>query len=254
LAVKKAVSVSVAGLCEEPYVSVLCYPKPSKVEAEKRLKELQRLGISALEFNGEKEVFGVRILGKGYVGVVVKAFKHREIVALKIRRVDADRLQMQHESQMLERANSVGVGPELLGVSKNFLVMQFVGGDLLPRWFEKTRRKVLVRRVLRGILEQCWRMDEIRLDHGELSDAPKHVIVNERNVPVIVDFETASVNRRPSNVTSICQFLFFSGEIGRKMDDVLGEKDKNEIVEALRRYKRARNREDFERILEACGV
>jgi len=252
--VKKAVSVPVAELCEEPYVSVLCYPKPSRVEAETRVKELQKLGIAALEFGGEKGVFGVGILGKGYVGIVVKAFKRGNTLALKIRRVDADRVRMQHESKMLRRANSVGVGPELLGVSKNFLVMQFVEGDLLPRWLGRRLRKALVEEVLCDVLEQCWRMDEVGLDHGELSHAPKHVIVDAKNTPVIVDFETASVNRRPSNVTSICQYLFLSGETAKKVGGKLGGKDEGKIVEALRRYKHERNRGNFERVLEACGL
>ena len=251
---KEVVTVPVAELCEEPYVSVLCYPRPNRVEAERRLEELEKLGVSALEFGGRKEVFGVGILGKGYVGLVVKAFECGKTVALKIRRVDANRLGMQHESSMLERANAVDVGPGLLGMSNNFLVMEFVEGDLLPHWLDKAPRNTLVKKVLRGVLEQCWRMDEVGLDHGELSDAPKHVIVSEKNVPVIVDFETASVDRRPSNVTSICQFLFFSGKIGKRVCEMLGMKYESEIVGALRVYKRQRKRENFERVLEACGL
>jgi len=241
-------------LSEEPYASILCYPRSSKAEVGHRLKELQKLGIEALEFSGDKEAFGVRVLGKGCVGIVVKAFVKENEIALKIRRVDADRVKMQHESEMLRKANSVEVGPELLGVSRNFLLMQFIDGDLFPHWLERRLRKDLVKRVLRQILEQCRRMDEAGLDHGELSFAPKHVIVDRTNAPVIVDFETASVNRRPSNVTSICQYLFFSGETAKKVSEKLGEKAASEVVEALRRYKQDRNRENFERVLRVCGL
>jgi putative serine/threonine protein kinase len=246
--------LTVEKLGEEPYACILCYPRPSSAELKKRLKELQELGLGALEFSGEKEAFGIPVLGKGCVGIVIIAYRNGEKVALKIRRVDADRARMHREAKMLKRANLVHVGPRLLDVSKNFLLMQFIGGNLLPVWLERKKGKVLVRKVLREVLEQCWRLDNANLDHGELSYAPKHVIVDRKNVPFIVDFESASVNRRPSNVTSICQFLFLSGVIAQKVAVKLGEKDSKAIIDALRDYKRDRVRGNFERVLEACDL
>ena len=241
-------------LWQEPFASIICYPKPCRTELNRRIKELQRLGIEAIEFSGEKEAFNINVLGKGCVGVVVVAYRGQEKLAVKIRRVDADRSRMQHEAEMLKKANSVDVGPKFLGVSKNFLLMQFVEGNLLPKWLKAPRKNVEVKRVLREILEQCWRLDGAGLDHGELSHAPKHIIVDEDGKPFIVDFETASQNRRPSNVTSICQFLFINGAVAEIVAEKLGERDKTVVVEALRAYKACRSRGNFERVLEACGL
>jgi putative serine/threonine protein kinase len=247
--------VPVGSLADEPYATIICYPRPSRVELRKRLKELEELGVSAIEFSGEKQVLNLHVLGKGCVGLVVKAYQvSGEAVALKIRRVDADRSMMRHEAEMLRVANSINVGPKLLGVSKNFLVMQFVEGDLLPKWLENCRSRKRVKNVLREVLEQCWRLDEAGLDHGELSHAPKHIIVDMVDRPFIVDFETASLNRKPSNVTSITQFLFISGMVAEKVRQKIGEKDKNAIIEALRRYKAEGSRRSFEEILKACGI
>jgi len=251
---KTALAVTIEELSEEPYISIMCYPKPSKTELKKRLEELQRLGVETLEFSGEKQAFNKSILGKGCVGIVIIAYRNREKVALKIRRMDADRSKMQQEAKMLKKANSMHVGPRLLGVSKNFLLMQFIDGDLLPKWLEKRKRKAVIVKVLREVLEQCWRLDIAGLDHGELSHAPKHVIIDKSDVPFIVDFETASLNRKPSNVTSICQFLFISGVVAEKVAEKLGEKDKKAIIEVLRLYKGNRKREYFEPVLEACGL
>ncbi|MGC8998413.1 MAG: RIO1 family regulatory kinase/ATPase [Candidatus Bathyarchaeia archaeon] len=251
----ESLKISLGGLREESFASILCYPEPSKAEVEKRLKELEKLGVTALEFCGEKQVANLKVLGKGCVGIVVKAFRESgEAVALKIRRVDADRAMMLHEAEMLKVANSVGVGPQFLGVSKNFLVMQFVEGILLPEWLEKCRGKTRLKMVLRDILEQCWRLDRAGLDHGELSHASKHVIVDSHGKPVIVDFETASQNRKPSNVTSIAQFLFISGTVAQKIAQKLGEKDKEAVVEALRRYKADGSRQNFEALLSVCNL
>jgi putative serine/threonine protein kinase len=240
-------------LVEEPYASMLCYPAAVKKELKKRLSELRELGITGLEFTGEKRVQNLQVLGKGCVGVVTGARRDGERVALKIRRTDADRASMRREAGLLVRANLVDVGPRFLGASKDFLVMQFVEDELLPRWLEKKVSKARTRRVLRDVLEQCWRLDAAGLDHGELSHAPKHLIVTKEDGVFIVDFETASVNRRPSNVTSICQFLFMS-HLACKVAEKLGRRHKETLIDALRRYKRDVNRGNFEKVLESCGL
>lgn len=251
---RKGPTITLEKLIEEPYASIICYPRLSKAELKKRLKELQKLSIKALEFRGEKEAFNTPVLGKGCVGLVTIAYRNGEKVALKIRRVDADRSKMQNEAEMLKNANSVGVGPRFLGVSKNFLLMQFIDGDLFPTWLKKRKTKTLVKKVLREVLEQCWRLDAAGLDHGEISHAPKHIIVDGEGLPFIVDFETASLNRRPSNVTSVCQFLFLGGFVASKVAESVGVKDKRVVVEALRHYKSERTYKNFEAVLKVCGL
>lgn len=253
--IAKIQQVSIEKLADEPYSTIICYPKPNRAELRKRLKELEKLGISSIEFSGEKQVLNFHVLGKGCVGLVVKAYRtNGEVVALKVRRVDANRTMMKHEAGMLKIANSVNVGPKLLGVSKNFLVMQYIDGYILPKWLDSCRSRKRIKSVLRDVLEQCWRLDQARLDHGELSHAPKHVIVNSYDKPVIVDFETASLNRKPSNVTSITQFLFISGTVADKVKQKLGERDKMAIIEALKRYKVEGNRQRFNEVLKICGL
>jgi putative serine/threonine protein kinase len=250
---KTPVTVLTENLRGEPYASILCYPRVSDAELQNRLGELQEHGVKAVEFAGKTSAFNVPVLGKGFVGIVVIAHLDAQRAALKIRRVDADRLGLQHEAQMLVKANSVQVGPKLMSVSKNFLLMQLIEGDLLPGWLEVHKETESVRSVLIDVLEQCWRLDAIGLDHGELSKAPKHLIVDRAQKPFIVDFETASVDRKPANVTSVCQFLFASGgAIARAVAETLGERNGAEIIRALRLYKNHRTRENFDRVLQAC--
>jgi putative serine/threonine protein kinase len=249
------VVVPIENLKEEPYATVLCYPRASETEVQTRLKELQKHGVTAVEFTGKTSVFNVPVLGKGFVGVAVIAHLNGQRTALKIRRVDADRVGLQHEAAMLAKANSVNVGPKLISASTNFLLMQFIDGDLLPNWLEthKGKEKERVHSVLQEVLEQCWRLDTIGLDHGELSKAPKHVIVSKEQEPFIVDFETASVNRKPANVTAMCQYLFASnGAVARMAAESFGEKSFKELVGALKIYKRDRTRGNFEQLLQIC--
>jgi len=241
------------GLCERKHCKVLCYPRCEQEELERRLKELERLGVQSLEFAGEKSIFDVPVLGKGCVGVVVVAYTNLGRAALKIRRVDADRKGMFHEGEMLQRANAIDVGPRLLEISENFLLMELVEGTHFPEWIESVEGRethLRIRMVLKAVLEQCYRLDESGLDHGELSKAPKHIIVDADDLPYLIDFETASINRRVSNVTSVCQYLFLGSQIADKVKDKLGKVDEKELINVLRNYKRERTRENFEKIVE----
>jgi len=247
--------IPLSRLSEGPYSSVLCFPKPNPTEIISRIQELQELGITALEFSGKVSLFGVAlpVLGKGFVGIVVSARMAEEMVAVKIRRLDADRPNLLHEAQMLRLANGVKVGPKLIEASKNFLVMEIVNGDILPIWLQTNSDMVVVKAVVRDILEQCWRLDQAGLDHGELSKAPKHVLVDKAGKAFIVDFETASVERRDANVTAICQYLFASNSSACvTLTQIFGLKDRTQLVEALRSYKKNKSRMDFENLIRVC--
>jgi putative serine/threonine protein kinase len=138
-----------------------------------------------------------------------------------------------------------------LAASKNFLVMEYVQGQTLEQWLLHHKGKKEKEKVLREILEQCWRLDQARLDHGELSYAAKHVIVARNGKPTIVDFETSSANRHPANVTAISQYLFLSSI--RQQASTPSEK-RQTLIEKLRSYKNDRNRTNFENVLKALAL
>jgi putative serine/threonine protein kinase len=244
-------------LREEKYARVLCYPRYKAQEALKRIKELKRLRIKTVEFAGEKSAFNLPVLGKGCVGIVVIAHRDISRIALKIRRVDADRKGMSHEAEMLAQANAIGIGPSFIDVSEDFLLMQFIEGMLVAKWvmnLKCTDAPKRIRGVLREILTQCLRLDQIGLDHGELSHAAKHIIVNAHDTPYLVDFESASTERRASNVTSICQYLFLGGELAKTLRSKLGEINNDVLIDALRKYKREPSDQKFLRILQICRL
>jgi putative serine/threonine protein kinase len=244
-------AVPIRKLLEQPYETILCYPRSTKKELTKRLKELQKLNVTTLSFLGPKQLLNLQILGKGCVGLVVLACTNGKKTALKIRRVDADRTTMRHEAQMLKKANSTSVGPKLLAASKNFLVMQYVQGQTLERWLMHHNGKEEKKKVFREILEQCWRLDQSGLDHGELSYAAKHLIINRNGNPTIVDFETASANRHPANVTAISQYLFLSRPSQRAFTL---PKKRQTLIDGLRSYKKDRNRRNFENVLKTLAL
>jgi putative serine/threonine protein kinase len=242
---------------EQRYRRVLCYPNGDMREFGKRLCELAHLQITALEFSGHVQINGVRVLGKGHVGIVVKAYRKDKAAAIKVRRTDADRLTMQHEAEMLQTANAVGIAPRLLGTTENLLLMEYVKGPLLPEWIARLhmkQEKQRLRHVLRSVMDQAWQLDRAGLDHGELSNASKHIIVKRKDKPCLVDFETASISRRVANVTSLCRYLLLRSPTARLVETKLGEVREDNLIEALREYKSQRSRESFLNLLTASGI
>jgi putative serine/threonine protein kinase len=249
------ITVPTEQLIEEPCASVLCFPNPNQMELQSRIQELRSLGVTAFEFSGTASVFGVGlpVLGKGFVGIVVIAHMKGERVAVKIRRLDAGRVDLLHEARMLSIANSVNVAPKLITASKNFLVMQLIEGELLPNWLKTQKDATPVRHVLREVLEQCFRLDQVGLDHGELSKAPKHLLIDKAGNPFIVDFETASRGRRAANVTAVCQYLFAGNSSASKvLAEIRGERNRLRLFDSLKAYKKDRTRANFENLLQVC--
>ena len=116
--------ISIKKFSEEPYSKILGYPSATNRQIKARIKELEKLKIKSICLTGPTLIGNLEILGKGYVGVVVLVKRGNKEVALKIRRTDSQRQNMKNESILLKLVNSVNVGPRIIDVSKNFLVME----------------------------------------------------------------------------------------------------------------------------------
>lgn len=241
---------------EEPYSKILGYPKASKRQIKSRILELEKLKIKSISLYGPTTIGKLAILGKGYVGVVVLAKKETREIAVKIRRLDSQRKEMKREAKLLETVNSVNVGPKLYGVSRNFVVMEYLEGEKIGDWVKNLNGKGSVKRlklVIKSVLEDCYRLDKIGFDHGELSSISKHVIVGKTK-PTLIDFESSSTKRRVSNVTSITQAIFIGSGIAKMIQRFYRVPSKEEIIEVLRAYKQDQSRKHFEELLSVLKL
>ena len=248
--------IPIKKLVKEPYSKILGYPKATSRQLKSRVLELEKLKIKSISFTGHTTIGNLQILGKGYVGVVVLAKKGNNIIALKIRRLDSQRSEMQSEAKLLRVANSVNVGPKLYDVSKNFLTMEYLEGDKIEDWILSLKSAGSAKKLkslVRIILEDCYRLDQIGFDHGELSSISKHVIVGKSR-STLIDFESSSVNRRVSNVTSITQAIFIGSGISKKVQRIYKIPQKQKIIDVLRTYKQESTRSNFDNILKILKV
>ncbi|UCH57591.1 MAG: serine/threonine protein kinase [Candidatus Bathyarchaeota archaeon] len=236
--------ISIDGLIGSRAGFLLSYPRFDEERAMERLGELRGLGVMAVELRGRHMVEGVPVLGKGHVGVVLAARVGGRPAALKVRRVDSNRGTLEKEAEHLRVANGVSVGPRLIDVSWNFLLMELIEGEYLVDWVGGLGPEdvVILGRVIEDLLDRAHRLDLVGLDHGELSSAHRHVMV-AGGVPRIIDFESASTGRRCSNVTSVTQYLFFNRRMQERVGRVLGLPERGALLEALAAYKSGPSRE-----------
>jgi len=217
---------------------LLSWPSFDEALAEERLRDLRLLGVDAILLGGPHLVGSLRILGKGHVGIVVAAKMGETRAALKVLRTDADRATLRVEAELLGLANSVRVGPELLGCTDDLLLMELIEGVYLGDWLEGLAPADCgqLRDVLGRLLGDARRLDEVGLDHGELVRVRRHIIVSG-GVPRIIDFESASTGRRAANVTTVVQSLFLNQATSARLGRLMRLPEREGLLAALRRYK-----------------
>jgi putative serine/threonine protein kinase len=239
-----------------PYLQVLTYPKPNLTIARARVRQLQKLGVTEIIFAGDTKIGRLGILGLGTVSIVVRASVHGNEHALKIRRCDANRKDMFDEFRLTQLANRVGVGAQAQLVTKDFIVMQLILGEQIDDHLRTVKGKgtrLRVRNILHALFNQCRKLDLVNLDHGQLSDLRKHVIVVGDN-PYIIDFESSSTGRTTKNVTTAAQSMLIGGRSSPLVRRILGLKSSDDALNALREYKKDMSDDNYAALLNVIGI
>jgi putative serine/threonine protein kinase len=243
---------SVEELTRTPYIQILTYPRVSLREAKSRVRQLRKLGVGKIVFEGHAKIGRLGILGIGTVGVVVKAEADGHIRALKIRRTDANRPDMEQEVKIAKLANRVQIGPEIFAHTHDMILMKLLESQEMGAWLKTQRgrgRRDRIRDTVHALLNQCHKLDIMGIDHGQLSDLRKHAVIAEGK-PWLIDFESASTERRPRNVTTAAQYLFVGGFLSPKLRRALGIKETKKLRELLSSYKKDLSGYAYSKILE----
>lgn len=254
--------------------TLLCYPRFNYDIYAERLKELEWLKIDKIGISGKTIIRGINVLGKGHRSIVFKVKKKDSILALKVRRIDSSRKNNHDEVFFQKMANSINIGPKLIDYTDNFLLMEYIDGIKIkdyfcdPNFLNKSvtieqnnknknkddnyldTRKIILdfKKILREILFQCYMLDSIHLDHGELSYIDNHVIVEKKDKVKIIDFESASVERKTINLSSVIHSLLLFGPISSSIREIVKLPEKNEIINLVKKYKQKPSRDSFDDI------
>jgi putative serine/threonine protein kinase len=235
---------------------VLTYPRVSLRLARARLTQLEKLGVKRIILGGRVKLGGLSLLGIGTVSLVVRAETEDGDYALKVRRTDANRKSMKAEFDFTRLANRIGSGPAVKKCTRDFITMQYLNGVELGDWLKALSgrgRRATAKDIVHKLLNQCRKLDVIGLDHGQLSNLRKHVLVLD-DFPYILDFESASTVRKPKNVTSAAQYLFVGGKISSLVRRITGINDERRVIQSLKAYKHEMGDMNYANLLNTIGI
>ncbi len=112
---------------------------------------------------------------------------------------------LKNEAYWLLTLNKHHIGPKLFHVGKDFIVMEFIDGSRIIQYFESANKKSILN-VIKSVILQCHKLDELMVDKKELTNPYKHIIVRH-NKPIMIDFERCKSTQTPKNITQFLQFL-----------------------------------------------
>ena len=92
-------------------------------------------------------------------------------------------------------------------------------------------------------------MDKLKINKEEMSHPHKHILIDKKNNPILIDFERSRYTIKPGNVTQFSDFL-----ISTNVLTILKEKNininKNKLINAAKTYKKQQNKNNFNNILK----
>ena len=202
--------------------------------------------LKTLEKNNIKNI---NYFTKGKRGFIfIGNYKNKKI-AIKIKNPESEAiLRINNEIKFLKILNKKNIGPKLLFSDKDYIIYKFVEGNFIIDYL-KNNKKENIKKIIRKILEQMFIMDKLKTNKEEMSHPQKHIIINKKNNPVLIDFERAHHTIRPGNVTQVCDFLI-SGNIKTILQKNNIKINKKGIINAAKKYKKEQNSGNFNKILK----
>lgn len=239
---------------------VLDYPRENINICRERINKLRQINVDALILEGETLLKRNYVIDKGTNSIIVKLLYSGEYVIGKILRADATRTSLDHEASILryieERYPNTKISPKLYLNLGWLLIMEFVDGIPIGTFLDDTLYDLSIDEIklfLHNVLHKCFLLDKIGVDHGELSNPHKHIYILPDLDAKILDFESASMNRSPKNLTSVYQFLFRSSNAADYLRTLL-DIEYNDIIPLLREYKKSPSRDLFDEILRMSNL
>ncbi|PIN85755.1 MAG: hypothetical protein COV47_00465 [Candidatus Diapherotrites archaeon CG11_big_fil_rev_8_21_14_0_20_37_9] len=180
------------------------------------------------KFLGKNSLALLGKIAKGWTSFVYLAENNNgKKFAVKVLRDKANRMDMvKREFENLSLANSVRVGPKLFKADfdNNVIAWEYVDGMVFSDWLFSNPKKKELEKFIALLYYQAEKLDEIGLDHGQLTGRGHNIIVS-KGKPVIIDFEKASSKRKVHNKNVIDAFFFRNknSKVVKKIRGIMSE-------------------------------
>lgn len=203
------------------------------------LKKLEKIQIKSIGY-----------FKKGKRGFIFTGNFKGKKVAVKIKNPESSAvLRIENEANFLKKLNKKGIGPKLLFFGDDFIVYEFVDGISFTDFLKnKNSNKNIVLKLIKNIFNQLFILDKLNINKEEMSHPQKHILINSRNKPVLIDFERCHYSIKPGNVTQFCDFLM-SGMVKTLLKNKRVMINNEKIINAAREYKKIQSKINFMRII-----
>ncbi|ADL19528.1 Ser/Thr protein kinase [Acidilobus saccharovorans 345-15] len=196
------------------------------------ISEASSLGVDRICLEGPTRLDfilkGLRVLGKGHAGIVVKVLADGAPRALKIKRTDSKRTSLSDEARKLILSSRYGATPMVYGYTDNMILMDYVGSTTLKQvinlYFAHIYNIDNLAAAVRGALRAARALDLAGLLHAELNRPLSNVMYPDPlnlNNALIVDLESTS--HGCGNVNKVASFFLirFHGSVSKHIRELL---------------------------------
>jgi len=202
--------------------------------------------LTELEKNKIKDI---KYFTKGHRGILFSGnFKHKKVM-IKAKLPQSKAIgRIENEAKWLKILNKKNIGPRLLFSKKDYFTCQFIEGDFIIEYLKKSNKEK-IKKTIKDIFNQLFILDKLKVNKEEMHRPVKHIIINKKNKPSLLDFERCHIALRPKNVTQFCQFLI-SGNIPKILKEKGIKINKNKIMKLAADYKKNISKEKLEKIIK----
>lgn len=202
-----------------------------------------------------KQVENTTYFTKGHRGILYMGDYKKKKVVIKTERKDSEAVdRIENEVNYLQILNKKGIGPELLFYDKKkftFFVYEYIDGWFFPIWLEHStkKNKALIKKIIKQVFIQCFRMDKIKVNKEEMHHPYKHIIIDKKTKkPIMVDFERCHKTKEPKNVTQFCTYIISDFIINTLKDKGI-KVNREKIIKAAKKYKKDIKKVNLDKII-----
>jgi len=205
--------------------------------------------------NKIKDVEHVEYFTKGHRGMLFTGvYKGKKKAVIKIKNPQSMAFgRMQNEANFLKILNKKGIGPKLYFYNEkdDYFVYEFIDGEFFPLFLEHSskKNKTLIKKIIKQVFIQCFRMDKLKINKEEMHHPYKHVIIDRKTKkPVLIDFERAHYAKEPINVTQFCSYII-SEFITRLLKERGIKVNREKMIELAKKYKKSVKKYNLDKII-----
>ena len=191
------------------------------IEKSDLLKDLEEHGLSEVYY-----------LTKGHRGIIFTGKdKGGRKITVKSELPSSQAIgRIENEITILNKINKSGIGPTILFHGEKYFAYEYIDGLRVIDYIKANSKKKVIGMLL-NVIDQLFKLDELRISKEEMHHPVKHILIGKR--VVMIDFERAHHTPKPQNITQFCQFLIELTGVFMEKGIVI---DKDEIIELARNY------------------